>query len=136
MPEQGTIGVAVLPAFAAGFFLRLVVAAHARGRVLQSGFLRGGKALKRGFQLGLGQLQSGHAVGLQPIETRGVLEHRGVTAPLHIGQDVSHALLDGGVGVGRPMQTLLKLGFKIGLGGGQAKWAGGHGRWRGESAWS
>jgi hypothetical protein len=43
----------------------------------------------------------------------------------HIGQDVGHALLDGGVGVGRPMQALLKQGFKIGLGGGQAKWAGG-----------
>jgi hypothetical protein len=64
---------------------------------------------------------------LQIVKSRCVFEHRRIATLLHIGQDVGHALLDGGVGVGRPMQALLKQGFKVGLGGGQAQRTGLHG---------
>ena len=128
LAQQGAIGVTVLPALARGFFLRLVVAAHTRGSVLQGLLLHLGQALEGGFQLGLGQLQRRHAVGLQAVKTCGVLQHRCIATGFHIGQDIGHALLDGGIGVGRPMQALLKLGFKVGFGGGQAKRAGVHGQ--------
>ena len=39
----------------------------------------------------------------------------------HIGQDVVHALLDDGIGVGRPMQSLRKSRFKTGVLRGQAQ---------------
>jgi hypothetical protein len=63
----------------------------------------------------LGQLQRLQAVGLQAVKTRGVLQHRGITAHLHIAQDVGHALLNGGIGIGRPVQTRLELGIKLAI---------------------
>ena len=36
-----------------------------------------------------------------------------------ISQDGGHAVFDGRVGLGRPMQHLLEGGFKVGLGGGE-----------------
>ena len=37
----------------------------------------------------------------------------GITALLHVGQDVGYALLNGRVGIGRPMQPRLELGIKL-----------------------
>ena len=120
LTEQTAVGVAVLPAFAAGFFLRFVVAAYAGGGVLQGAFLRFGQAVKRGFEIGLLQLQVRHGGGLQTVKARGVVQHGGVAARFHIGKNVGDALLDGRIGVSRPMQTLLKQRFKICLCGAQA----------------
>ena len=64
LTEQTAIGIPVLPAFTAGFFLRFVVAANAGGGVLQGAFLRFGQAVERGFEIGLLQLQIGHGRGL------------------------------------------------------------------------
>ena len=127
LAQQGAVSIAVGPALAAGLLLRLVVTAHPRGSVLQGLLLHAGQAVKRGFEFGLGQFQGGHVGGLQTVKTLGVFQDGSVATRFHIGQDVGHALLDGGIGVGRPMQALLKQGFKVGLGGGQAKRTGLHG---------
>ena len=128
LAEQTAVGVAVLPAFAAGFFLCLVVAANTRSGVLQRTFLRLWQAIECSFEIRLLQLQLSHASGLQAIKACGVVQHGSVAARFHIRKNVSHALLNSGIGIGRPMQALLKQGFKIGLGSGQAKRAGVHGK--------
>jgi hypothetical protein len=71
-------------------------------------------ASKAALKLGLRQLQRRHRVGLQAIEALGVFQHRRIAALLHVGQDVGHALLDGRVGVGRPMQAGCKISLKSG----------------------
>ena len=123
LAEQAAVCIPVLPTFTAGFFLRFVVAANAGRRVLQGTFLRFGQAVESGFEIGLLQLQIRHARGLQTVKSRGVVQHGGIATRFHIGQYVCHALLDGGVGVRRPVQALLKHSFKIGLSGRQAQWA-------------
>ena len=74
--------------------------------------LGSGNGVKSGFEFSLGQLERGHGFGGQAVETLGVFQHRSVTTLLHVGQDVSHPLLNGGVRVGRPMQTRLKISIK------------------------
>ncbi len=58
--------------------------------------------------------------GLQAVEARGVVQHRGVAARAHVGQDVLHALLDGLVLLGAPVQALLEFLLEIGIQRGQA----------------
>jgi hypothetical protein len=72
---------------------------------LQGIALGGWNRVKGGFEFSLGQLQRLQAVGLQAVKAGGVLQHRGITTHLHIAQDVGHALLNGGIGVGGPVQT-------------------------------
>ena len=45
--------------------------------------LRDGQAIEGRLEFSLGQLQGLHMGGLQTVKTRGVLEHRGITARLH-----------------------------------------------------
>jgi hypothetical protein len=116
LAQQRAVFVAVAPALAIGLLLRLVVAAHGapptpalRARLRQ--------AVEGGFQLLLGQLQRRHGIGLQAVKACRVLQHGGVAALLHIGQDVGHALLDGRIRVRRPMQTLRKIMLELGISG-------------------
>ena len=97
--------------------MRLVVAAHALGSGLQRVALGLRNGVERGLEVGLGQLQRRHVGGREAIEAGGVLQHRRIAALLHIGQDVGHALLDGRIGVGRPMQTGCKISLKSGRSG-------------------
>ena len=115
LAEQRAVFVAVAPTLARRLFLRFVVLSDTGRRGLQSVPLRCRQAVQGSLQLGLGDLQGLHAGGLQSIKTLGVLQHRRITALLHIGQDGGHALLDGGVGVGRPMQAGPKSHFKTGI---------------------
>ena len=73
------------------------------------------------MQLVLRDFELSHVGGIQTVKSSGVFEHRRITARLHIGQDVGHALLDGGIGVGRPVQALGKSGLEIGVLRGQAQ---------------
>jgi len=91
-----------------------VVAAHAGGRRLQGVALQRGQRIKRGFELGLREFQRRHAGGVQAIEARGVVQQRRIAARADIGQDVGHALLDGRILVGGPMQAGRKICFKTG----------------------
>jgi hypothetical protein len=78
------------------------------------------------LQFRLRDFKFGHAGGVQTIEALGVVEHRRIPPFLHIGQDVGHTVLDGGIGVGRPVQALGKSGLKAGILRGQAKRLGRH----------
>ena len=98
-----------------------MVAAYARGGLLQRLLLLGGQAVESGLEVALLQFQFGHRRGLQAVEARGVLQHRRVAARAHVGQDGFDALLDGFVLVGAPVQARRKPGFKIGLRGRQAQ---------------
>ena len=95
----------------------LVVAAHAGSGGLQRVALHGGNGVESGLELCLRQLQRRHGVGLQAIKALGVFQYRCIAALLHVGQDVGHALLDGRVGVGRPMQAGCKISLKSGRSG-------------------
>ena len=100
LAQEGAVNIPVAPAFATGFFLGLVVGAHALGSGLQRVALGGSERLESGFQLGLGQLQLGEAGSTQTVKARGVLQHSGVPALLHVQQNIGHPLLDGGIGFG------------------------------------
>jgi hypothetical protein len=114
LAQQRAVFVAVAPALARGLFLRLVVAAHAGGGGLQRVALHGGNGVESGLELGLRQLQRRHGVGLQAVKALRCIPARRIAALLHVGQDVGHALLDGRVGVGRPMQAGCKISLKSG----------------------
>ncbi|MPN09900.1 hypothetical protein SDC9_157193 [bioreactor metagenome] len=120
LAQQRAVLVAVTPALAVGLLLRLVVAAHALGGGRERAFLRIVQAVESGLQLGLRELQLGHALDVERVESRGVFQHRRVAALLHIGEDVRHALLDGRVRIGRPMQSRREVSLERGRGGGQA----------------
>ena len=51
------------------------------------------------------------------IKALGVFQYRCIAALVHVGQDIGHALLDGRVGVGRPMQAGCKISLKSGRSG-------------------
>jgi len=97
--------------------LCFVVAANTLRCSLQSVFLHSRQAVKCGLEFSLRQHQGLHVLGSEAIETLGVRQHGRVAALLHIGQNFGHARFDGCIGVGRPMQALLKHRFKIGIGG-------------------
>src|SRR5690606_18196623 len=117
--QQGAVFVAVAPALAGGLFLRLVVAAHALGGGLQRVALGLWNGVERGLEVGLGQLQRRHVGGAEAIKAGGVFQHGRIATLLYVGQDVGHTLLDGRVGVGRPMQAGCKISLKSGRSGGQ-----------------
>ena len=117
LAQQRAVVVAVLPAQTAGLHLALVVVAHPVGGGLQGVALGWGDGLEGVLQLGTGQLQRGDALSHHAVKARGVVQHGGIAAHAHVGQDVGHPLLDGVVGLGRPVQHAAKLGFEIGVGG-------------------
>ena len=117
LAQQRAVLVAVAPAFTIGLLLGFMVGAHTAGSRLQCIALGSGNRMKRRLELSLRQLQRGHVRYIQRIETGGVFQHCRVAALLHIGQNTGHPLLDGGVGVGRPVQAGLELGFKRAAGG-------------------
>ena len=96
-----------------------MVAAHAHGSGLQGVALLGRQTLKGTAQFISTQFQLGHAFDVEAIEATGEIEHRLVAALAHVGQDVGHALLDALVGLGRPVQTLLKISVEGRRGGGE-----------------
>ena len=71
-----------------------------------------GQAVKGGLEFGLGQLQRRQIGRIQAIKAGGVLQHGGIAALLHIGQDGGHALFNGRVLLHRPVQTLRKILLK------------------------
>ena len=91
--------------------------AHAARSRFQRFALGYGQAVESSLQLGLGQLQCSHGISAQAIKAGGVLQHGGIAALLHIGQDVGHALLDGCIRVCRPMQAFSKIMLKLGISG-------------------
>jgi len=115
LAQQGTVFVTVAPAFAIGLLLCLVVAAHTACGGFQCFALVCRQAVESGLEFFLGQLQRGHGVGAQAVKAGGVLQHGGIAALLHIGQDVGHTLFDGGVRVRRPMQTRSEIMLKLGI---------------------
>mmetsp|Transcript_29288 Transcript_29288/g.53048 ORF Transcript_29288/g.53048 Transcript_29288/m.53048 type:complete len:339 (-) Transcript_29288:252-1268(-) len=117
LAEQVAVLVAVAPAAARGLQLTLVIGPHAPRRRLQRVALHGRDGRQRGLQFGRGDFQRGHAGGVQPVEALGVVQHGGITAGPHIGQDLGDAALYGGVGLGRPMAQALELGVEVGGGG-------------------
>jgi len=104
-----------------------VVAAHPLGRGLQGIALGGGNGVERRLEIGLREFQRRHGLCRQAVEAGRVVEHGGIAARLHIGQDVGHALLDGCIRVGGPMQAIAEGGFEIGAVGAQAYGLGLHG---------
>lgn len=127
LAEQSAIFIAVAPALAIGLFLGLVVSAHPASRLLQGLPLGLGNGLQCRQEFRTGDFQGCHRGCLQAVKACGVLQHRRITPRLHIGQDVRHPLLNGGIGVAGPMQTGLEVRFKTGVGGGQASGCGGQG---------
>ena len=114
LTQQGAVFVAVAPALARGFFLRFVVTANTLGSGLERTALLGGNAVECRFEFCLRQLQRTHVGHGQCVKARGVLQHGGIATGLHVGQDVGHTLLNGSIGVGRPVQAGLELLLKIG----------------------
>ena len=115
LAQQGAVFVAITPALARGLLLCLVVLAHTGRSGLKGIALCSRKAVECRLQFSLGDLQRLHIRRLQTVKTLGVIEHGRIATLLHIGQDVGHALLDGGVGVGRPMQAGREGRFKTGI---------------------
>src|SRR5690606_12170058 len=87
--------------------------------------LCGRQSVERSLQFGLCQLQRLNTVLGQAVKARRVLQHCGVAPKLHVLQDVRHALLDGSILIGRPMQPRRKLRFKVGRSGIKAGRGGG-----------
>src|SRR5262249_20757516 len=56
----------------------------------------------------------------EPVEALCVLEQRHVAARSHAVQDLGHARLDRGIGLGRPVAHALELGFELWRGGVEA----------------
>ena len=95
------------------------LARHPRWRELRLGSrLEGDPAAGGSLEFGLRQLQCSHRSGMHAIKARRVVQHGGVAALLHIGQDVGCALLDLRIRLGRPVQPRLELGLKAGAGSG------------------
>ena len=86
---------------------------------MQGRALSRGQAVKGRFEFGLRQLQRLHAGGRQAVKALRVVKHRGIATLLHVGQDGSHALFDGSVRLGRPMQPRLEVRFKRSVTGGK-----------------
>jgi hypothetical protein len=89
-----------------------VVLAHARGGSAAGLALGLGNGVVGGLEFGLRQLQRRHVGSRKAVEAGGVLQHGGVAALLHIGQDVGHALFDGGVLLRRPVQARCEFSIK------------------------
>ena len=77
--------------------------------------MRSGQAFKSSAQIASADLQIGHALGVQSVKTRGVRQHSSVAALLHIENDFSHARLDRGIGIRRPVQAGLEQRLKVSL---------------------
>ena len=119
LAQQSAVLVAVRSGFAALLFLPLVIAANARGRLLQRLALRGGQALEGRPQVSRLQLQRGHAGGGQPVKPGREGQHGLVAARAHFAQDVFDALLNRLVLLGAPVQAFGEALLEIRLGRGQ-----------------
>jgi hypothetical protein len=100
LTQQTAVVVVVAPAFAAGFFLRFMVAANPRCGRLQRRALSVRQPFKSRFEFGLRQLQGLHTARLKPVETAGVLEHGGIATQLHVGQNRGDTLFNRCIGIG------------------------------------
>ena len=119
LAQQSAVLIAVRSGFAALLFLPLVIAANARGRLLQRLALRGGQALEGRLQVSRLQLQRGHAGGGQPVKPGREGQHGLVAARAHFAQDVFDALLNRLVLLGAPVQAFGEALLEIRLGRGQ-----------------
>jgi hypothetical protein len=54
---------------------------------------------------------------LQAVKTRGVVQHGGITALLHVQQNVGDALFNAGIGFSGPMQARLEFSIKCAASG-------------------
>ena len=91
LAQPGAVVVDVAPGLAD---LALVVRADAPRRVHQRLALRLSEPGERGLHLGAADLQRGHPLVPARGRSAGVLQHRGVAAPPHVGQDLGHDPLD------------------------------------------
>ena len=92
-----------------------MVGAHPVGSRLQGLPLRGRQILEGCAQFGLRELERAHVLRRQRVKALRVVQHGGIAAGLDIGQDVGHTLLDGRIGIGRPLQTRLQGLIEVGL---------------------
>ena len=81
------------------------------GRIIDLSYVAAAK-------LGLIGPGSGRVI-VQAITNADIRAGRYPAAPLHVGQDVGHALLDGRIGVGGPVQAGCEISLESGRSGGQ-----------------